>query len=120
MVKAFSGQYIVKAIRNNTDIIKYVFNPIGNEIDFKQNNPNHIYDVYEHSIKTVENVVDILDQDKQISGQKLNGALTLAALLHDIGKPQTAEIGQDGYLHFSRHAVVGKDIAFEILQRLKY
>lgn len=120
MVKAFNGQYIVKAIRNNQDIIKYVFDPIGNEIDFKQNNPNHIYDVYEHSIKTVENVVDILDQDKQISGQKLNGALTLAALLHDIGKPQTAEIGQDGYLHFSRHAVVGKDIAFEILQRLKY
>ena len=120
MVKAFSGQYIVKAVRNNPDIIKYVFDPIGNEMGFKQNNPNHIYDIYEHSIKTVENVVEILNQDNKVNGQKIDGALTLAALLHDIGKPQTAEIGQDGYLHFSRHAVVGKDIASKLLHRLKY
>lgn len=120
MVKAFSGQYIVKAVRNNPDIIKYVFDPIGNEMGFKQNNPNHIYDIYEHSIKTVENVVEILNQDNKVNEQKIDGALTLAALLHDIGKPQTAEIGQDGYLHFSRHAVVGKDIASKLLHRLKY
>lgn len=119
MVKAFQGQYIAKAVRNNTDIIKYVFNPIGDEIGYQQNNPNHIYDVYEHSIRVLENVIELSSQNER-AGNKLDGTLTLAALLHDIGKPQTAELGADGYLHFSKHAVVGKDIAFKMLQNLKY
>jgi len=41
---------------------------------FKQNNPWHIYDVFEHTMHVIENTED-------------NRALRIAALFHDLGKP---------------------------------
>jgi len=41
---------------------------------FKQNNPWHIYDVFEHTMHVIENTKD-------------NKALRIAALFHDLGKP---------------------------------
>jgi len=45
--------------------------------------------------------------------------LRLAALLHDIGKPRTREIGPDG-VSFHHHEVVGARMARERLQALRY
>jgi len=46
-------------------------------------------------------------------------ALRLTALLHDIGKPQTRQIGPDG-VTFHHHEVVGARLARERLQALRY
>ena len=61
----------------------------------------HVYDVYTHIIKTVDAAPP---------------RIRMAALLHDIAKPQTAR--PDG--HFYGHDALGAKIAQDILKRLKF
>jgi len=60
----------------------------------------HKYDVYEHSLRTLDKADD--------KGK-------LAALFHDIGKPRTHKDG-----HFYRHDIVGAEMTKEILKRLRF
>lgn len=46
--------------------------------------------------------------------------LTLAVLLHDIGKPPVMTVDETGRIRFNGHDRVGADMAREILGRLKY
>ena len=57
---------------------------------FKQNNDWHIYDVYNHTLNVVDNVPSDLN-------------LRLAALFHDIGKPDTYTEDENGVGHFYGH-----------------
>jgi len=71
----------------------------------KQNSRYHMYDVFSHSIYTCD---AIEEQDL---------VLRLAALFHDIGKPQTRGIKEPT---FYNHEVVGAKITKKILKRLGY
>ena len=44
----------------------------------------------------------------------------LAALLHDVGKPDCFTAGKDGIGHFYQHAIVGAEMTRSILRRLKF
>ncbi len=57
---------------------------------FQQNNPWHIYDVYEHILK----VVDMVPK---------NRIARLAALFHDVGKPDVYYADEKGIGHFFGH-----------------
>ena len=57
---------------------------------FNQNNPWHIYDVYEHTLKVV-------------SAVPKTPILRLAALFHDIGKPNAYFEDEKGIGHFRGH-----------------
>lgn len=57
---------------------------------FNQNNLWHIYDVYEHTLSVVSFVEN-------------NIYLRLAALFHDIGKPETYVEDENGVGHFNNH-----------------
>lgn len=46
--------------------------------------------------------------------------LRLAALLHDIGKPRSLSVGEDGRRHFYRHELIGAEMADELLTRLRF
>lgn len=46
--------------------------------------------------------------------------LRLAALLHDIGKPETREFGEDGSVTFHHHEVVGARMARSRLRALRF
>jgi len=46
--------------------------------------------------------------------------LPLAALCHDIGKPQTATTGSDGRIHFWRHPQRGAEIAAQVMTRWRF
>jgi len=61
----------------------------------------HAFDVYEHSLRTVDLAPD---------------RVKLAALFHDIAKPETAT--NDG--HFYGHDQLGADTAEKIMRRLKF
>ncbi|MDD2620865.1 MAG: HD domain-containing protein [Syntrophomonadaceae bacterium] len=71
----------------------------------KQNHPGHNWDVFIHTIKVVEQV-------------PMDLTLKLAALLHDIGKPESKVIGEDGFDHFWGHEEIGAQKAESILKRL--
>ncbi len=72
-----------------------------------QNNPHHCYSVGEHILHSMLAV----EPDK---------ALRLGMLFHDIGKPQTLTIDENGITHNKMHPVVGEKITRNILRRLKF
>lgn len=75
-------------------------------VGFVQKNPHHIYDVYTH-IAHVAGKVE----------QRLS--LRWAALLHDVGKPDTFTLDEQGVGHFYGHGQRSAELADEILRRLK-
>ena len=46
--------------------------------------------------------------------------LRYAILLHDIGKPETLTVDEDGTTHFHGHPAVGEEMARRILRRLRF
>ncbi|MBI2979931.1 MAG: CCA tRNA nucleotidyltransferase [Chloroflexi bacterium] len=105
----------------------------------------HFWDVFEHSLKTAGAVDFILRQgtweyaDEEAlvtvpwsatlaqhfteeirSGSTCRILLKLAALLHDIAKPQTKTIETDGRTRFLGHAIEGAAITDNILKRLRF
>ena len=75
-------------------------------IGFDQHSPHHAYDVYTHIAHVTGSAIDELP-------------LRWAALLHDIGKPDTFTQDEDGRGHFHSHAQIGAEKAEKILLRLK-
>jgi tRNA nucleotidyltransferase (CCA-adding enzyme) len=69
----------------------------------------HRYDVLEHTLRTVAET------------PSRDPIVRLAALLHDVAKPRTAEPRPDapGEYTFFRHEIVGADVADRIARRLK-
>ena len=58
--------------------------------------------------------------DEEITlGRRKRSLMLFGALLHDIGKPLTMKMGEDGRLHFYSHDRVGADIAWEIAKSLQ-
>lgn len=105
----------------------------------------HFWDVFDHSIQTVaavdflvrrgtweyanEEVLsiapwsEVLAQhfDLEVShGSTRRSLLKLAALLHDIAKPQTKAIDASGRMRFLGHAQEGTVITSNILERLRF
>lgn len=105
----------------------------------------HSWNVFDHSLQTVIAVDFILHQgswqyggDKVLAlvpwsdeltghfAQKVGGGssrralLKLAALLHDICKPETKAVGEDGRTHFLGHDKLGAAAAADILARLRF
>lgn len=75
-------------------------------IGFQQNNPHHLYDVYTHTACTV-------------AAAPADATLRLAALLHDIGKPETYTVDEQGIGHFYGHEARSAEMANAVLLRLK-
>lgn len=76
-------------------------------------NEFHLYDVWGHSLKTVE----------YVNPERLDMSaweLRLAALLHDVGKPATRTVDEHGEVHFYEHDRVGAQIAADWLRYLRY
>jgi len=70
-------------------------------------NRHHAYDVYEHTLRTVD------------AAPLSEPQVRLAALLHDVGKPRTRAV-VDGEGTFYRHEQVGEGLAREILERYRF
>lgn len=106
----------------------------------------HIYDVFEHSIATVQETERILQSDY---GERQSDPLLsvlrwdeetenhftqeicasvgpryaldkLAGLLHDISKPQTKTLAGDGRAHFYGHTKMGAEVARSIMERMRF
>ena len=75
--------------------------------NFLQHNPHHRYDVLTHLAKAVD-------------ASPNDPVLRLAALLHDIGKPDCFTMDENGVGHFYAHADRSAALAEQILTRLRY
>ena len=76
---------------------------------------HHHKDVYEHTLKVLEQAISLEDR---LGGPSL--VIRLAALLHDIGKPKTRELIAGGGVSFHHHEVVGARMAKERLKTLRF
>lgn len=90
-----------------TDTLVYVVASVRNIYNFNQNNPYHIYDLYDHTILATEIVEPIIH-------------LRLTMFLHDFGKSVTKTTDENGVSHFYGHANESKKIAEKVLTDLKY
>lgn len=72
-----------------------------------QNHPHHRYNVGEHILHTLT----AIENDR---------VLRLSMLFHDIGKPATLMIDEQGITHFHGHNVVGEKMTVQIMRRLHF
>lgn len=105
--KLLVGKGVFRVLTRYIDIIGAVIPELLPMKGFDQKNYHHCYDILTHTAKAVEAVSP-------------KTYLRLAALFHDIGKPSTFSIGEDGVGHFYTHPSVSRDLTLQILERLKY
>ena len=69
----------------------------------------HHLDVWNHSLLVLRGVADLRDE-----------TLSLAALLHDVGKPETRSVDANGDVRFFGHEEVSARLAETLLRRLRF
>ena len=74
-----------------------------------EQNKYHLYDCWTHTMKTVQ----ALPTNAYLT-------LRLAALFHDVGKPETKTFEENGDAHFYGHEHVGAAIAARVMRRLRF
>lgn len=94
------------SILEKSGVLEYIIPEWSATIGFNQKNQHH-YLTVEH----IKKVVSLCDEDLE---------LRIAALLHDIGKPQTFTLDSEGKGHFYNHEIESAKIVESILKRMKY
>jgi len=90
------------------DLLKYIIPELEEGYGVSQNK-HHIYECYEHSLRSLDYAVR----------NKFNIYVRLAALFHDIGKPRSKR-GEGKEATFYSHEIIGAKITGQILNRLKF
>jgi len=90
-----------------TGITAQIFPEFDICMQTEQNNPHHCYSVGEHILHTLSYV-------------KADKALRLGMLFHDIGKPGTLTVDEEGITHNHGHAVIVEEMTVRIMKRLKF
>lgn len=93
-------------IRRYVDILGIPLPELVAMKGMNQHNPHHRYDVLEHCIRTMENVSGSVH-------------LKMAALFHDVGKPETFFMDEEGIGHMYGHPEAGERIVKALLERLR-
>jgi tRNA nucleotidyltransferase (CCA-adding enzyme) len=75
-------------------------------VGFEQNDFHH-EDVFEHTLTVTERSVADL-------------TVRLAALFHDVGKPATLTVDEEGHRHFYKHELESESMAVAAMERLKF
>ncbi len=98
---------VSRAILNELDFLIELIPEIEPMIGFEQHNIYHCFDVFNHTLEVLKNTPNSLE-------------IRLAALFHDIGKPNTYSIDKKGVGHFYGHSKVSEELTKIILERLEY
>jgi len=77
---------------------------------------HHHKDVYEHTLTVVQQAIDY-EADYGLEGDFV---LRFAALLHDIGKPNTRKLEPGGAVSFYHHDMVGAKLAAKRMRALRF
>ena len=100
------GEGVLGMMQAFPDIFSIIIPELAPAVGFEQHNPHHCYDVWTHTAHAVQ-------------AAPADEVLRLALLLHDIAKPATFTMGEDGKGHFYGHGEKGAEMARDIMLHLK-
>ncbi|MBQ9014515.1 MAG: HD domain-containing protein [Firmicutes bacterium] len=114
--KLVCGGAAGRVVRRYADVLAVIIPQMAPMKGFRQNNPYHKYDVLEHCVRAMEAV-----RPERAPGEDAapGYCMKLAALLHDIGKPGTYSVDENGIGHFYGHPQEGAVIVRQVMKRLK-
>lgn len=104
--KLLMGENVYNVLVEYRDIIAVVIPELEPIFNVEQNTKWHIYDVWHHTAKSVEQAPKDL-------------TLRYTMLLHDIGKAYTKTTDENGTDHFKGHQKISGEYALTALKRLK-
>ena len=104
--KLLMGSNVYDVLVEYRDIIAVVIPELEPIFNVEQNTKWHIYDVWHHTAKSVEQAPYDL-------------ALRYTMLLHDIGKAYTKTTDENGTDHFKGHQIISGEHSLTALKRLK-
>lgn len=91
----------------NLNILHVILPELLSTVDYDQRNPNHEKQLFDHILCVVDNTPP-------------SPSVRMAALLHDIAKPLTFSLDENGIGHYYNHDKLGAEISKEILARLRF
>lgn len=109
MLTQTMGSQIINDYR---EIIAVFIPEIRDMFGFEQNNPYHMFDVWDHTIEVLVRANLFMDPNSLV--------LAFAAFFHDIGKPHSYQDGPDGIRHFYGHAVKSAEMTDNIMRRMRF
>ncbi len=90
-------------------ILQYIIPELEKSIGVEQNQA-HAFHVWEHILRSLQHAAD----------KKWSLEIRLAALFHDISKPETRRASHETKWTFYGHDVVGSRVTEKVLERLKF
>ena len=106
VLKLLCGKGCGRILREYPEVLAEVLPEIRPMIGYDQHNHHHSWDLWEHTVRAVENVPP-------------DPLLRLTMLLHDTGKPSVRTIDESGEAHYFRHQQVSADIALRAAETLR-
>lgn len=106
LVRLLCGAHVGQVLLQFHDVMTQIIPQLAPMVGFDQHTHYHSFDVYTHTVHTVEGVPP-------------TSVLRLAALFHDIAKPQTFHLDEAGVGHFYRHAAIGAPLTQDILRQMR-
>ena len=109
-------------------LLRAVLPELADLHEVEQSHYHHL-DVYGHTIEVFERLVELEREatgelrevlDEPLGDELTRGqALRFAALLHDIGKPATHDVREDGRVTFMGHDRLGQEMVRSVCRRLR-
>lgn len=106
LLKLLCGRGAGRILRAYPDILSEIIPEIRPMIGYDQQNHHHSYDLWEHTVRAVENMPPEAD-------------LRLAMLLHDTGKPLVRTTDEHGEGHYRGHQQASAEIVARVADTLR-
>jgi poly(A) polymerase len=116
------------ALADRLGLLDAVLPELSDLHDVDQSHFHHT-DVYGHTLEVLERLIELEAEasgelrevlDEPLADELTRGeALRFGALLHDIGKPATYSVREDGRVTFIGHDRLGEDMVRDICRRLR-
>jgi poly(A) polymerase len=116
------------ALADRLGLLHAVLPELADLHDVEQSHYHHT-DVYGHTLEVLERLIELEAEvegelrevlDEPLADELTRGeALRFGALLHDIGKPATHDVRDDGRVTFMGHDRLGEEMVREICRRLR-
>lgn len=107
LMKMLTGDGFLAAAVTLPEVLCRIVPALSPLMGFDQRNPHHQFDIFTHTVRAVH----AADKDPLVR---------LAVLLHDIGKPATFSVDENGVGHFYGHPAVSETLARETLLALRF